>query len=84
MNKTVFDVDDIYMLRCERETEYDAMGDEAARDLRSARADEEWAAIMKIRGIINDWYKCPNVLAHQGDRLPALKFIQTELRYIAP
>ncbi|MDR1298908.1 MAG: hypothetical protein LBJ84_01485 [Oscillospiraceae bacterium] len=73
MSKTIFDVDDIYAIRREREAEYASMSDEAARILRSNRADEEWEAIAKMRGIINDWYKCPNILTPQSDRLPAMK-----------
>ena len=74
MNKTIFDVDDIHALRAERAAEYAAMSVESARKLRSERADNEWNEIIKIRKIINDWYKCPNILSPQPDKLPALKF----------
>jgi hypothetical protein len=80
VNKTIFDVDDIYALRRERETEYAALSDEAARNLRSARADEEWDAIIKMRKIINDWYKCPNILTPQPDHLPAPKTADSQHR----
>jgi hypothetical protein len=73
MNKTIFDIDDIHALRCEREAEYAALGDAAFRELCSSRANEEWAAIIKMRGLINDWYKCPNILTPQSDKLPAPK-----------
>ena len=74
MNKAIFDVDDIYALRTERATEYAAMSIDSAHRLRSERADSEWNEIAKIRKIINDFYKCPNVLSPQPDKLPAPKF----------
>jgi len=74
MNKTIFDVDDIYALRTERAAEYAGMPVESAHRLRSERADNEWNEIAKIRKIINDYYKCPNVLSPQPDMLPAPKF----------
>jgi len=73
MNKTIFDVDDIYALRIERAAEYASMSREDARKLRMKRADNEWDEIIKIRKIINDYYKCPNILSPQPDKLPAPK-----------
>ena len=75
MNKSIFDVDDIHALRAERAVEYATMSVDNARRLRSERADNEWNEIIKIRKIINDWYKCPNILSPQPDKLPALKFL---------
>ncbi|MDR1560269.1 MAG: hypothetical protein LBS84_11355 [Clostridiales bacterium] len=45
MNKTVFDVDDIYEVRRAREAEYASMDEDEARRLRASRVDEEWNAI---------------------------------------
>jgi len=73
MNKTIFDVDDIGALRAELEAEYSQMSPDAARAFQTQRANEEWNEIARIRRIINDWYKCPNVLSPQPDRLPAMK-----------
>ena len=70
MNKTIFDVDDIYELRTSRVAEYDSMPQDEARKLLAFRADNEWCEIMKIRKIINDYHKCPNVLSPQPDKLP--------------
>ena len=78
MNKTIFDVDDIYELRAERKAEYESMHKDDARKLRAERADHEWNEIMKIRGIINDYYKCPNIFSPQPDRLPTPKFIDRQ------
>jgi len=75
VNKTVFDVDDIYALRIAREAEYASMSPDEARRLRTERADNEWHEIAKIREIINDYYKCPNILSPQPDKLPEPKFI---------
>jgi len=82
MNKSIFDVDDIYTLRAERAAEYAAMSVDSARRLRSERADAEWNEIIKIRKIINDYYKCPNILSPQPDKLPTPKFSgrQDEIR----
>ena len=74
MNKTIFDVDDIYELRVSREAEYSSMPVKEARRLRLERADNEWNEILKIRGMINDYYKCPNVLSPQPDKLPVPKY----------
>ena len=71
MNKTIFDVDDIYALRAQREAEYALLGEEAAKHLSAQRADTEWDEITKLRGLINDYYKCPNTFEPQPDRLPA-------------
>jgi len=75
MNKAVFDVDDIYELRIARDAEYSSMSRDNARKLRAERADREWYEIAKIREIINDYYKCPNILSPQPDKLPALKYM---------
>jgi hypothetical protein len=75
MNKTIFDVDDIYTLRVEREAEYAALPADEARRLRKQRADNSWNEIAKIRAIINDYYKCGNVLTAQPDKLPAMRVI---------
>ena len=48
MTKTIFDVDDIYALRAEREAEYSSMPPEDARRLRAERADNEWGEITKL------------------------------------
>ena len=77
MNKTIFDVDDIYVLRMEKAAEYAALSVDGAHRLHSERADIEWNEIVKIRKIINDFYKCPNVLSPQPDMLPAPKFIRS-------
>ena len=74
MSKTVFDVNDIYALRTEREAEYASMPLEDARKLRAERADNEWREIIKIRSIINDYYKCPNILSIQPNKLPEPRF----------
>lgn len=74
INKTIFDVDDIYELRTTRENEYAAMSLSEAKKLRNERADTEWQEIIKIRRIINDYYKCPNMLSPQPDRLPVPKY----------
>jgi len=71
MNKTIFDVDDIYVLRAQREAEYALLGEEAGKRLSTQRADTEWDEITKLRGLINDYYKCPNTSEPQPDRLPA-------------
>ena len=81
MNKTVFDVDDIYALRMERESEYASMPLADARRLRTERANNEWREILKIRKIINDFYKCPNILSPQPDKLPSLKFVNDDPLY---
>ena len=81
MSKTVFDIDDIYALRLERESEYSAMTPEDASSLRAKRADNEWREIEKIRGLINDFHKCPNILTPQPDKLPAMEFIGKAERY---
>jgi hypothetical protein len=73
MNKTIFDVDDIYALRIRRAAEYAALSHGAARSLRKERADNSWAEISKRRAIINAYYKCPNILTPQPDRLPAIR-----------
>jgi hypothetical protein len=75
MNKTIFDVDDIYELRVERQTEYDALPTDEARRLRKQRADNSWNEVAKIRAIINDYYKCGNVLTEQPDKLPAMRVL---------
>ena len=72
--KAIFDVDDIYELRIARDAEYASMSRDDARKLRAERADHEWHEIAKIREIINDYYKCPNILSPQPDKLPAPKF----------
>jgi hypothetical protein len=74
VNKTIFDVDDIYELRVAREAEYSSMPHDEARRLRAERADNEWREIMKIREIINDYHKCPNILSPQPDKLPTPKY----------
>jgi len=74
VNKTIFDVDDIYALRLAREAEYNAMPAGEAQRLRTARADSAWSEILKIRIIINEHYKCPNDLSPQADKLPALRY----------
>jgi hypothetical protein len=76
MNKTIFDVDDIYSLRVEREIEYAALSADETQRLRKHRADKSWNEIAKIRGIINDYYKCGNVLTSQPDKLPAMRIIE--------
>ena len=76
MNKTIFDVDDIYTLRIERAAEYAAMPACSARKLRAERANCEWNEVAKIRKIINNWYKCPNKLSPQPDKLPMDQFIR--------
>jgi hypothetical protein len=81
MNKTIFDVDDIYELRVAREAEYASMSRSEASRLRAERADNEWGEIAKIRRIINDFYKCPNVLSPQPDKLPAPKFMDSQSIY---
>jgi hypothetical protein len=75
MNKTIFDVDDIYELRIMREREYAAMSHDEAYMLRAERADNEWHEILKIRKIINEYYKCPNILSPQPNKLPEPKFV---------
>lgn|GEM_PF-3071384 len=74
MSKTVFDVEDIYTLRAEREAEYAKMSKEDAHKLRTERANTEWTEITKIRELINAYYKCPNILSPQPDKLPAMQF----------
>ena len=76
MTKTIFDVDDIYELRVSREAEYSSMPINEAYMLRLERADHEWNEILKIREIYNDYYKCPNVLSPQPDKLPVPKIIK--------
>jgi len=71
MNKTIFDVEDIYALRAQREAEYAQLGEEAAQRLSAQRADTEWNEITRLRALINDYYKCPNTSGPQPDRLPA-------------
>ena len=78
MNKTIFDVEDIHELRAARKAEYESMSKDDARKLCSARADHEWHEIMKIRGIINDFYKCPNIFSPQPDKLPKPKFSERQ------
>ena len=75
MNKTIFDVDDIHELRAAREAEYASMPCDEARKLRAERADNEWYEIIKIRKIFNDYYKCPNILSPQPDKLPSPKAV---------
>ncbi|MCL2810949.1 MAG: hypothetical protein FWD25_03560 [Clostridia bacterium] len=74
MSKTVFDVEDIHALRAEREAEYASMSKEDAQKLRTERANDEWNEIAKMRGMINAYYKCPNILSVQPDKLPAMQF----------
>jgi len=74
MGKTIFDVCDIHELRLAREAEYASMPAEQAHILHVKRADIEWNEILKIREIINNYYKCPNTLSIQPDKLPPPKY----------
>jgi hypothetical protein len=73
--KTVFDIDDIYALRIKREAEYGSMSATEAHRLRTQRADVVWAEIAKMRTIVNNYYKCGNILSAQPDKLPPMQMI---------
>ena len=84
MKKTIFDVEDISSMRLKLDKEYASMTKEEASKLRSKRAETEWNEIKKMRKIINDWYKCPNILSPQPDKLPMLKYNKNNKEEIFP